>query len=110
MNSTEPIEAAALTRFHRKWILALSARGTVRLAKREAADPNTFFIRRKRTRMTPADFELGLADEKAIVSALQRAWSDSPLKPMAKPFVKLARRFEKYEQSAEISANVYEMF
>ena len=109
MSSTETTDTAALTRFHRKWILPLSTGGTVRLDGHEPSGPDTFFIRRARTRMEPDDFRLGLENEKAIAAALRRAWAGTPLQPMAKPFVKLTRRFENYEQSAEISSNVYEM-
>ncbi len=117
MSSTDSAvdESKALTKFHRKWIAPLGSRGVVSLAERDAqrrdgSGDDTFFIRRKETRMRPEDFNLGLSDPKQVVSALERQWEGTPMQPMARPFVKLARRFERYEQRADVSSNIYEMF
>ena len=113
MNSTDPAtnEADALKRFHRKWIAPLAARGIPPLAQREGqGEADSLFVQRRHTRMRPEDFDLALSDPKRIVAALQAQWAGTPMQSMVKPFVKLARRFERYEQRADVSSNIYEMF
>lgn len=115
MSSTDPttLESEALTRFHRKWIVPLAARGVPPLVEREKqrrGTGDTFFVQRTNTGMRPEDFDLRLSDPKQIVAALQTQWKGTAMQSMAKPFVKLARRFERYEQRANISSNIYEMF
>ena len=113
MSSTDPAtsESESLKRFHRKWISPLAARGIPPLAQREGqGEADSFFVQRHHTRMRPEDFDLALSDHKQIIAALEAQWEGTPMRSMVKPFVKLARRFERYEQRADVSSNVYEMF
>jgi hypothetical protein len=113
MSSTEsdPQQTKALIKFYQKHVLPLCKSGMADAQWTHVPDgPNTFYLTRKATRMTRADFELPVADEAQIARTLRAHWKGTSLETIPDPLLKLARQFEHTQRQAQVSAFVYEMF
>lgn len=111
MSSTDRRRTEALTRFYEGYILPLSrTNGMEVLDHSPPRAALSYFIKRTRTRMTRADFEVKLGDDRQLAQTLESQWSGTPLRGLGKPIIKLVRRLPETEEQREMSASIYEMF
>ena len=112
MSSTERArDRAALERFFERELLPRA-----RAPEWERSDPapdagcESYWVERDGEPMCPGDFELPFGDADAVAASLERWWSGTPLAGLGRKLVRLARRFSRREERAEVSSDVYEMF
>jgi hypothetical protein len=112
MSSTDPQQARILNHFYDSFLRPLSETPTQAAAKTQPSrdSGSSYFVKRRQTRLSRRDFELGLGDQHQAASTLEQAWSGSRLRGLAKPLMRLTPAFRDTEERSEISSFVYEMF
>jgi hypothetical protein len=113
MSLIDPKAARALNRFYDGYLHPLSlARQRAAASRAESAPTSvsSYFVQRSQTRLSRRDFELHLGDEHEAARTLEEAWSETPLRDLAKPLMKLAPMFQEVEERSEVSSFIYEMF
>ncbi|MBW2395513.1 MAG: hypothetical protein JRG95_14730 [Deltaproteobacteria bacterium] len=73
-------------------------------------DPGSLYHERFGERPTARSLEIDLSDRGNISRALEAHWQGTPLEGLGKALLRLAKRFPRGEEKADVSSDVYEMF
>ncbi len=110
-NSIDEKQQRRLRQFYEKRIAPLSEHEQMQRLEHAPPDSgDTFFVSRKQTSMQRSDFELRFADERQAAETLEALWQNTPLSGLPRHLMKLSQHFAHTQQSAQVSAFIYEMF
>ena len=91
----------------------LSERGVELLSAGPDPSRDSYYVRRQKTTLEPADFEMDLQDWDEVARRLTDQWTDGTADVGAKLSIKIiemAPQFESVEQTEDVSPNIYVMF
>ncbi|MBM3301162.1 MAG: hypothetical protein FJY85_14550 [Deltaproteobacteria bacterium] len=92
---------------------SLREQGAQLLVPGPDSESTTYYIRRSKTRMEPADFELKLTDLAEVRQRLRGLWKgaeETTLGNLTDKILALAPHFDSIEDTEEVSPFVYVMF
>lgn len=105
----DPKQRDALVEFFRQRVLPLGSR-VAQHPRPPGGQPDSLYHERHGERPTARSLEIDLGDRGSITRALETHWQGTPLEGMGKALLRLARRFPRGVEKADVSSDVYEMF
>ena len=105
----DPRQRDALVDFFRQRVLPLGA-AVAEHPRPPGGEPDSLYHSRGGARPRAHQMEIDLGERVSIARALDADWRGTPLEGLGKALLRLARRFPRREQRADVSSDVYEMF
>ena len=99
----------ALVDFFRQRILPLGT-GIAEHPRPPGGGADSLYHARGGERPTPHDLEIDLGERASIARALDAHWRGTPLEGLGRALLRLARRFPRREEKADVSSDIYEMY
>lgn len=99
----------ALVDFFRQRVLQLGT-AVAEHPRPPGGEPDSLYHSRSGERPSARDLEIDLGERGSIARALDGHWRGTPLEGLGRALLKLARRFPRREEKAQVSSDIYEMF
>ncbi|MBW2243279.1 MAG: hypothetical protein JRH01_14930 [Deltaproteobacteria bacterium] len=105
----DPKQRDALVDFFRQRVLPLGS-SVSQHPRPPGGQPHSLYHERHGERPTARSLEIDLGDRGSITRALEAHWQGTPLEGLGKALLRLAKRFPRRDEKANVSSDVYEMF